>query len=979
MDKVYIFQWMISGQSIRGYGMCENDKSVCVIVANYKPVVYIQVNDVKTMQTVKEQIAKKDGTFIVDTPHACNIYGSTGKGCFFAVAYNTFTILKMIQSEAQSFGYVVHEANVSKTLQFLSRSGLPSVGWINVPKSCVKPVDKHLTVCDREYIVFDWQKHLTVCNEDLIAPKPIIIYFDLEVNSETVNTFPCDHDNDVIFQIGMVTCKGSNTMDVTLLSLIGNDYSSNSSEYNVVQYDTEEKLILGFINYINQYKANVLCGYNIMGFDIPYIIKRCTRYSILGMFKRMGCDPGRLAVEKTVNWMSSAYRCQKYTFILWEGLLTLDLLPIVAHDHKLDAYKLENVAQHFLKCGKDPIKPKDIFKAYRTKHMAVVGKYCIQDTTLCRDLANHLNTWLALCEMARVCNTDIMPLFTQGQQIKVYSQIYKECTPAKISDKVYVVSSKSSLSVDEMDDNVSYTGAFVYEPKPGVYSNVIPMDFSSLYPSIIISKNICYSTFVDTFCTAEPVPEGVTVYAWQEHNGCEHDQVYMEYKQLRGVLGQLQARQSTLNSNKTLNKVALLSVAEQIRTVKAQLKDTKQSSAKNKCSNFSFGFYNSDTRLGVLPRVLKNLLQSRANVRSQMKLLDADDPIRAVLDKRQLAYKISANSVYGSMGTTKGYLPFMQGAMTTTYCGRKLIERAAELLKTVANAKLVYGDTDSCYVNLGHSKSSFEELWNLAVQASKTVSSFFDDPVRLEFEQTIYVKFIIFSKKRYIYRQRHISGKESIGSKGVLLSRRDNAMCARDVYRTLMEHVLTNNTYAGEDLISEAILKVMRPGALHEEESFVITKSIGDIGEDDDTGTYKVRNLEKARAAAADKEGDAVALLRRELVKQLPAQAQLAERLRLQGRAVDKGSRVEYVVLQSPKGILEDSLAHRILDLDSWKENKYIYPLDRLYYVKSMITACDQIFAVIGAKPVTANLYQLHKQFCQVMAELKIKRPLYKK
>ncbi|AKU37485.1 ORF_070R [Scale drop disease virus] len=967
MDKVYIFQWIVSGYHIRGYGLShDSTHNVCVTIASYKPSIYIEVFDITEMKEIKQLVIKLGG-IVTDTPNACNIYSCANKGCFFGVTYSSFTVLKTLQSEATG-RFKIHESNISKTLQFVSCAQLPTAGWIQVSKKCIKPVDKHVTTCDVEYLVFDWQKQIQSVTEELLPATPTIAYFDLEVNSELVNTFPQDRDDDVIFQIGVVICKGAQTIDSLLLSLTGNDYVK-TDDYRIQQYESECDLIQAFIDHITANKINVLCGYNVMGFDIPYLIKRCTRLSILGMFRRMGSDPTKISIEKTVNWMSSAYRCQKYTYILWEGLLTLDLLPIIAHDHKMDSYKLENVAQHFIKCGKDPIKPKDIFNAYRTKNMALVGKYCMQDVYLCRDLLNHLNVWIALCEMAKVCNTDIMPLFTNGQQIKVFSQIYRECTPCKMSDKMYVIPSHLEPSAEE---EFSYTGAFVYEPTPGIYNNVIPMDFSSLYPSIIISKNICYSTYVDTG-SIEDVPDNVEVYKWQEHNGCEHDTVYLEYDKLRNVLGQLQTKQAALNLNKKLHKEQLAKLVKQIKEVKTQLKETKPTSMKNKCSNFSFGFYNADARPGILPKVLSCLLSSRAKIRAQMKLLDPNDPMKSVLDKRQLAYKISANSVYGSMGTTRGYLPFMQGAMTTTFCGRKMIERAAELLKTVANARLIYGDTDSCYVNLGHPKSSFEELWNLATQASKTVSSFFGDPVKLEFEQTIYVKFIIFSKKRYIYRQKHISGKESIGSKGVLLSRRDNAMCARTVYKQLMDHVLTSNDQSDTcTLMSDCIIDIMRHGVLSDN-MFVITRSIGDIGQDDDTGTYKVRNVAKAKLAAGENNTSA---LRQELVKQLPAQAQLAERLRLQGRAVDKGSRVEYVVLQSPRGVLEESLAQRIIDLETWKDNKDIYPLDRLYYVKSMINACDQIFSVIGSTHVTHMLYMVHKQFCQVMSELRRKRPL---
>jgi DNA polymerase elongation subunit (family B) len=79
---------------------------------------------------------------------------------------------------------------------------------------------------------------------------------------------------------------------------------------------------------------------------------------------------------------------------------------------------------------------------------------------------------------------------------------------------------------------------------------------------------------------------------------------------------------------------------------------------------------------------------------------EKDDKIRdelktlvTVLDKRQLAYKVSANSMYGAMGVKRGYLPFLPGAMCTTAKGRQSIEKAAKHLQNVHKAKLVYGDS----------------------------------------------------------------------------------------------------------------------------------------------------------------------------------------------------------------------------------------------------------------------------------------------
>ena len=100
---------------------------------------------------------------------------------------------------------------------------------------------------------------------------------------------------------------------------------------------------------------------------------------------------------------------------------------------------------------------------------------------------------------------------------------------------------------------------------------------------------------------------------------------------------------------------------------------------------------------GVIPTILENLLTARKNTRTEMKQIKKDgqggwETLHDVLDKRQLAYKVSCNSMYGAMGVRKGYLPFMPGAMCTTFMGRQNIAKAAGLLKTEHDGDIVYGD-----------------------------------------------------------------------------------------------------------------------------------------------------------------------------------------------------------------------------------------------------------------------------------------------
>ena len=174
---------------------------------------------------------------------------------------------------------------------------------------------------------------------------------------------------------------------------------------------------------------------------------------------------------------------------------------------------------YFLGETKDPITVKDIFEAYRLgfkgnniRKIMVCGKYCIQDARLVLLLYHKIQCWIGLLEMAKLCNVGIMTLYTQGQQIKVFSQVFRKCYHEN-----RLVDSFQSLDIPK---NISfefdkYCGAYVFPPVPGKYQWVIPFDFTSLYPTTIIAYNIDYSTLV----IDEKFPDSLChIIEWKEDN-----------------------------------------------------------------------------------------------------------------------------------------------------------------------------------------------------------------------------------------------------------------------------------------------------------------------------------------------------------------------------------------------------------------------------------------------------------------------------
>ena len=609
----------------------------------------------------------------------------------------------------------MHEQDADPILQLTVAKDLPTSGWISFAGNLVPEVDK-ITLCDLEYKV-NW-KNMKKCDRATVG-LPKIMGFDIEVNSSNPSAMPkAEKPEDKIFQISCVFSReGSSEYESHLLTLGDPVQSIVGEEAIIHRFLNEAELIVGFTELIRKENPNVIVGYNILNFDIPYMIDRSKRPGRVNhIFDTLGFHKYNHAKEKTIVWSSSAYKNQEFKFLEAEGRLFIDLLPLVKRDFKMDNYKLKTVSDFFIGETKDPLSVKGIFKCYRIgtkkeldgtysekakKAISIVGKYCVQDSVLVVKLMEKLQTWVGLTEMATVCQVQPFSLFTQGQQIKVYSQVYRYCY-----EKNIVVEKDGYICKDDE----RYTGAHVFPPVPGIYDRVVPYDFASLYPTTIIAYNIDYSTLV----TDPNVPDSKChVFEWTDCQNCIHDPKVIKKNKLTEYIDGEKEKIKKLREkrddkkNKTTKQKIIDELNQKVEELKPYIEERSKvvkSISKNvMCAQRYYRFLKEPK--GVMPTILQNLLDARKNTRSIIKennkkfksLTDETEiadlrMLNNVLDKRQLAYKISSNSMYGAMGVRRGYLPFMAGACCTTFMGRTNIEIVAKTIPEKYGGELVYGD-----------------------------------------------------------------------------------------------------------------------------------------------------------------------------------------------------------------------------------------------------------------------------------------------
>jgi len=285
--------------------------------------------------------------------------------------------------------------------------------------------------------------------------------------------------------------------------------------------------------------------------------------------------------------------------------------------------------------------------------------------------------------------------------------------------------------------------------------------------------------------------------------------------------------------------------------------------------------------------------------------------------------------------------------------------------------------TDSNYVTFPHLKDApASELWDYSIYVAKEVSKLFHKPMKLEFEDVIYERFFILTKKRYMSLACGRDGivSDNIKKKGVLLARRDNCQFIRDIYANVILKIFHRETREQVlDYVLEEFNKLCSGSYNHT--NFVMTQSVGE------TNNLQVVPFINEKGVKKGKVGDyTVPLLpddenKKEkqyklknatvdseyYLKCLPAQVQLAEKMKRRGKRVDPGTRLEYVVT--------DQCGHgakkyeNIESADYFKKYSNILKLDYFYYFKQLINHLDQVLNIMYDNPKIKPKYKYQHNF----------------
>ncbi len=291
--------------------------------------------------------------------------------------------------------------------------------------------------------------------------KPRILAFDIETDE---------------FEIG----KG----EIVLISLVGENFKkvltwkkSSKKDY-VEKFKDEADMIEAFVKYIKSYSPDILTGYFSDEFDMPYL--------------RARAEKNRIRLSLGIDNSQPIFSRGRALTGKIKGIVHLDLIKFIktAYSQYLqsETLSLNDVAEELLGEKK---------KEWEHKHSSKIEheewenyfEYNLQDSVLAYKLTE--KAWPDLQEFSRIIQEPLFDISRDGMSSHVENYIIHNL------EKFNEIAEKRAMydEIGERRKREKYEGAFVFQPKPGLYEDIVFFDFTSMYGSVIVTHNLSLSTF----------------------------------------------------------------------------------------------------------------------------------------------------------------------------------------------------------------------------------------------------------------------------------------------------------------------------------------------------------------------------------------------------------------------------------------------------------------------------------------------------
>ncbi|KAJ3381618.1 DNA polymerase zeta, partial [Entophlyctis sp. JEL0112] len=418
------------------------------------------------------------------------------------------------------------------------------------------------------------------------------------------------------------------------------------SGYPVKIVSSEMELFTELVSKIREFDPDILLGYEVHLSSWGYLIERAKlqhEFDLLRELSRMLVN-----VKKKFGREQDQFAYKGTCAISCSGRIFLNVWRLMRSELTLTNYSLENTVFHVLHQRIPKFSPATLYSWYAAKGLKRWRSimYFVDRVQFSLFLLEDTSLLSRSCEFARVYGIDLFSVISRGSQYKVESILSRITRPEN-----FVQFSPTREQVRNM--RAIECLPLIMEPETKFYKNPVAVfDFQSLYPSVMIGYNICFST----------------------------------------CLGRMR------DINGAPKKFGAMELYDLPLDLVEALKDHVY------ITHNGVVFVKSHVREGALGRMLKEILDTRVMVKTCMKAYRSDPALLRILDARQLGLKLVANVTYGYCGASySGRMPCAEIADSIVETGRRSLEDAMRTVKENFSGwrgTVVYGDTDSMFVEL---------------------------------------------------------------------------------------------------------------------------------------------------------------------------------------------------------------------------------------------------------------------------------------
>lgn len=473
---------------IRLFGRNDDGKSVCCLIPGFEPFFYAE--STKPEETQKELLDKFPQIVRVEIVERFGPVGyQTKMSPYLKITVQAPKNVPEIRDDVAKLPGVVElfESDILFRNRFLVDMNLGGFQWADAVE------DASL---DREHFLNEIpvKSDVVICTKsvtplDRISNAPLrYLSFDIECLPDGGN-MPTPEKSPVIlvsFAFEPAWNGKKTLVYVGKPKPDGFDFETNDADGDTIWLENENELLAKTFELFNQFDPDFITGYNISDFDITYLLRRAD------VLKKKGA-----AIRTGIARDGSPIFSKKFGLTVKTeitGRIVADVLPLIRRNFSLKQYTLRNAAKELL--GREkldvPASEMEVYWRDSGEKLAKFINYSRRDSELAIELLLHLKILDKYIALARITNSVVPETLSGGQTSMVEQVMLKEygkhnrVMPVKPDDEAY----------EERDDEEDLKGGAVLDPVRGLHENVIILDYKSLYPTIMMAHNLCYTTIV---------------------------------------------------------------------------------------------------------------------------------------------------------------------------------------------------------------------------------------------------------------------------------------------------------------------------------------------------------------------------------------------------------------------------------------------------------------------------------------------------